>query len=98
MWQQLRTVVEERKVEEAVNRFSEKFPRFDEAWEGLKWLLAREGQNLGLWRTEGDTHYRVYVQAGDELAGTPEIWVVYVCTDNEIIILDIEAREADTAH
>ena len=48
--------------------------------------------------TEGDTHYRVYVQAGDELAGTPEIWVVYVCTDNEIIILDIEAREADTAH
>ena len=98
MWQVLRTIVEQPAVQKAADKYSAKFPRFDEAWEALKWLLARSGNTLGIWQNVGATQYRVYVQASDELALTPEIWVVFTCSDDEVVIHGLEAREPDTKH
>jgi hypothetical protein len=36
----------------------------------------------------------VYVQAGDPIARTPDIWVVYTYTDGTVTIMGINAVEA----
>lgn len=90
----MRTIVEESAAQEAADSFVEQFSRFDEAWEGLKWLLARN-PDIGIKQTDANnqpTGYRLYAQAHDELAGTPEIWVVYSVSDNEVIIYEINAQ------
>jgi hypothetical protein len=95
-WQTLRGIVEELDVSEYVDLFSEKFPRFDEAWEALKWLLSRnpepKGSALKI-MPDGASRYRAYVLAGDPLAGTPDIWVVYTSTDSEVNIMGVNAQE-----
>jgi len=95
MWQYLRTVVEERAAEEAANSFDEKFPRFEEAYEALKWILVRE-PDRGMYKP--DSPFRLYVQAGDPLAETPSLWEVYSVTEHEITFHGIHATEAQTAH
>ena len=36
-------------------------------------------------------NYRLHIQAADELAKTPEIWVVYTFDENEVVIHEINA-------
>lgn len=62
--------------------------RIGDAFEGLKWLLARS-PGLGVGRTDIETGERIYVVGADELAETPEIWVLYTDTENEIHIWDV---------
>lgn len=97
-WQVLREVVEELDVSNYVDLFTEKFPRFEEAWEGLKWLLSRNPAPKGSARREAVSggEYRSYVSASDPLAKTPEIWVVYTYTDDQVIILGVNAVEPRT--
>lgn len=91
MWTKLRTVVLEQKAEAAVQKHTGNVHRFDEAFEGLEWFLAREPE-VGKYQNVDGKHVRVYVQSGDNLAKTPDIWVVFEITDDEIIIYDIEIR------
>jgi hypothetical protein len=97
-WERLRTIVEELDVEEQVDLWSEKFERFDEAWEGLQWLLCRtpDLKEAMLWG-DGTEGYRAYVAAGDPLANTPDIWVVYTFTEAEVVILGVQAVERTTS-
>lgn len=94
MWQRLRTIVEETAASQAADSFSDKFTRFDEAWEGLKWLLSRNPE-IGYRQTTSknghSTGFRLHIQASDEFAKTPEIWVVYTFDDNEVTIYEINA-------
>ena len=91
-WLTLRGIVEELDVAEYVDMFSEKFPRFGEAWEGLKWILSRTPELQGAARTVvGGRHYRAYVLASDLLAGTPEIWVTYTYNDDTVTIIAVNA-------
>ena len=70
--------------------------RFNEAWEGLVWLLARRGDRIGIVHTGAGREFRLYVQAGDELARTPQIAVVYSFeTQTKIAIHGIRC-EAET--
>lgn len=93
-WQTLRAIVEELDVAEYVDMFSEKFPRFSEAWEGLKWVLARTPALQGTARTVvNGREYRAYVLAGDLLANTPEIWVVFTFNDDSVTIVAVNAVE-----
>ena len=95
-WFHARTIVEEPAAERAAARFVKKFTRFDDAFEALKWLLARECETLsGPSRTVGDVEYHLYRQAADHLAGTPEITVLFTYDDNEITIIGINAEEAE---
>lgn len=90
MWQTLRTVVEDHAAQLSVDQYATEFTRFNEAWNALKWFLARSGDKIGA-AAEPAKPYRLYVQAADPLAKTPEIWVVYSVTPNEIIIHDVKA-------
>lgn len=93
-WEILRTVVEEHTAAQTVDRLTQAYPRFEEAWEGLKWLLARNPVLKGSVRKMvGTEEYRLYVLAGDAVAKTPDLWVVYTHTDAQITVLDVEARE-----
>ena len=100
-WQILRGIVEELDVSEHVDLYSERFPRFNEAWEALKWLLSRNPEPKGSARKVNSDNpdgprYRAYVLAGDWLAGTPDIWVVYAYNDAEVTIFGVQAQEAST--
>lgn len=90
MWTRLRTIVEEVEAEHAAELLAADFPRFDEAWDALKWLLCRR-PGLGYSREAGGIEFFLYVSAPDELAKTPAIWVVYSYTDHEVIIYDLNA-------
>lgn len=74
-WETLRTIVEELDVSEQVDLYTEKYPRFDEAWEGLKWLLARTPDLKGaaVWAGDwvGEGSFRAYAAAGNPLATRP---------------------------
>lgn len=91
-WSTARTVVEEKAVSDAVDRFSKRYRRFAEAYEALKWLLARRCEHLpaGM-RTVGGVTYHLYRQAPDRLAGTPAIIVVYTYDHKEVVLIDLKA-------
>lgn len=94
-WFSARTIVEEASVSTAVDRFTRKYPRFDEAFEALKWLLARKCETLqGGMRTVGGVTYHLYRQAADNLAGTPAIVIVYTYDDDEVVLIDIKAEKS----
>jgi hypothetical protein len=96
-WAVLRTVIEERVVSDAADRFTVTFSRFDEAWDALRWLLARDPaqKNAARYVGAGVAHgVMVYVQAGDPIARTPDIWVVYTYNDDTVTIMGINAVEA----
>ena len=93
-WKALRSVVEELDVSETVDLLTEKHPRFSEAWDGIKWLLARTPDLKGaVSRQDATLNYRAFVFAGDPLADTPDIWVVYHFTDDEVIILGVATHK-----
>lgn len=96
-WERLRTIVEELDVSEQLDLYREKYPRFEEIWDGLTWLLARNPDLPGSATWVGDdgkaSNYRAYALRGDELADTPDVWVVYAYTETEVIILGVQARD-----
>jgi hypothetical protein len=95
-WFTARTIVEEVAVELAVDRFSKKFPRFSDAFEALKWLLARKVETLqAAMRTENNVTYYLYRQAPDALAETPAVSVVYTYDQNQVVLLDLRAEKGE---
>ncbi|MFN3521005.1 MAG: hypothetical protein ACK4YQ_02060 [Phenylobacterium sp.] len=88
-WKTLRTVIHELDVSVLVDALTERHPRFAEVWEGIEWLLARTPDLKGSARREGAENIRIHPFAGDELAGTPDVWVVYKFDDNEVVILGV---------
>jgi hypothetical protein len=63
------------------------YTRFDDAWDGLFWLLARRPEALGVTPLTGQSSPRLYVQEGDIAAGAPEIWIVFKFNNDEVEIL-----------
>ncbi len=95
-WFHARTIVEEPEVQEAADRFRGEFQRFEEAFEALKWLLARKCDDLeSLRRKVHGMEYHLYRQAADRLAGTPEITVLYTFDDDEVSIIGVNAEEEE---
>ncbi len=91
-WSLGRDVREDPEVTEGINEAQKKWPRFDDAWAGLTWLLARQAPELGVWQMRGDTMYRLYKQAGNKLADTPDITVVYSFDDQMVYVHDMKAE------
>lgn len=87
MWQLLRTIVEDHEVVNAANEFSLQHHRFNDAYDALKWLLARNPMPHGARSNAvGGKIFWLYVQASDILAKTPTIAVVYTFNPSEVII------------
>lgn len=90
-WGGLRTVVPANHVTALIDQQCEVYPRLEEAWEALKWLLARIADSIGRPSLD-DESLRLYVQADDALAGVPALWVLYrVGVEVEILQLNIAA-------
>ena len=92
MWTKLRSVVLQPTAQTAIDDYTKNLHRFDEAYVGLEWLIVRTPER-GAYQEVHGRQFRVYVQSGDELAETPDIWIVYEVTETEIIVHDIKAKE-----
>ncbi|TAD73578.1 MAG: hypothetical protein EAY70_12305 [Sphingomonadales bacterium] len=90
----LREIVEEPLAASAIDDASSLFDRFDDAWEGLKWLLARKADSLGEASRGGNANLRLYVQAGDAIADAPEIWLLFEIENNQIVVHSIKFLKA----
>jgi hypothetical protein len=64
VWTRLRTIVEEIEAQHAAEVFIASLPRFDEAWDALKWLLCRS-PGLGYLSVEDGIEFSLYVSASD---------------------------------
>ncbi len=87
-WGGIKTVVLDDAVSSIVGAQCQVYPRFQEAWDALEWLLARSASNIG--RASNGGELRLYVQADDPIANVPAIWVIYrVGEEIEILAVNI---------
>jgi hypothetical protein len=68
-------IIEEPSVTRQIVSARERWPRFDDIWHGITWLIAR-GMIVEERQFAGRGHY-VYTYGGDAIAGFPRIVVVY---------------------
>lgn len=89
-----RTISESQEIQGIVDQASKQYERFDDAWRGLQWLLARKGHEIGATKVHQGIEYRLHKQAGK--AGQnpiPDIIIVYTVGVNEIDIVALRASE-----
>ena len=80
------TIVLEHGAQKVVDAARKNHPRFDDAYNALEWLLARKPK-IGFSRKDNNgVKWYVHVQAGDPVAQTPEIWVLYQVEPNQVVI------------
>ncbi|MBD1871831.1 hypothetical protein H6F95_31910 [Cyanobacteria bacterium FACHB-471] len=81
-----KTIVESDKAQEIVDRARTEYDSFEEVWDGLTWLLARKGAEIG----EEYQGQRIYKTRGVDGAWTvPSILVLYKVKEHEVEILSI---------
>lgn len=89
-WQLARSVVLEHSAAADLDRYELELPRFEEIWRGLEWLVARSPE-----KSRGDERdgkeYRLMARAGNALAGTPTIAIVYTFDEKEVTVYAIKA-------
>lgn len=91
-WIQLREVECTSDAQAEVDQACEQFPRFAEMWEGLLWLLRRQPEPVGSFRTTySGRPFVVYCVEGDSVAGTPSVNLVYEFDDGVIKIHGVNA-------
>jgi hypothetical protein len=90
-WLFARTIIEDHAVTNVIPLYQQQFPRFDDAYDALKWNLARRADRLGLRSFVGGVEYRLYRQGPDPLALTPALIVVYTYTTNDVTIHGLRA-------
>ncbi len=97
-WISARTVVKENDVSAECDRLERTYVRFDDLLAAIEWLLARRCDEIeSLKRTVHGFEYRLYRFAGDTVAGTPEVVVLYTYDDDEVNLIGIRAEEADSS-
>jgi len=89
----LRQIIEDDHVSDTIDIGCRSSQRLREAWEGLKWLLARmpeigKGLDLG----EG---IRIHKQSGSIIPMVPEITVLYEYNDNAVEIRAVKLTYED---
>lgn len=91
-WGGLRTIVESDAAQAAIDAGCATYPRLDESWEALKWLLARSAGTIGRPPRTGDPRLRLYVQDGDRVANVPAIWIVFRLEDDQVEIIALRVE------
>ena len=79
-------IIEEPNVTLLINQARTNYPRFDDTWEGIMWLLAYGGHKMGSPTELGGVGHRIYVDNGDAVAGFPRILIVYKVTVEAFVI------------
>jgi hypothetical protein len=84
----VRTVVEDINVSETIDAEQSIYPRLDEAFEALKWWLARVPESGEI---IDDVNW-LYMQDGDDRANIPALVVVYTFNGYELRMKHILVR------
>lgn len=84
------TICEEVEVSQAIDLYHVKYKRFEDAWDGLKWLISRK-PCLGV-RID-TTDFFLYKQDGFLNLNIPTIIILYSFNDSKITIKSINASE-----
>jgi len=79
-------IVEEPNVTKLLQQARATYPRFDDAWDGIIWLIAHGGHKMGTPYQFGGVGHRIYVDSGDAIAGFPRVVVVYKYTLEAFIV------------
>jgi hypothetical protein len=79
-------VIEEQAVTQLIEAARSQYPRFDEAWDGIVWLIAHGGHKMGSPYKFGNVGHILYVDEGDRVVGFPRILVVYRYTLEAFVI------------
>lgn len=90
-----RTIVENENATIEVDSARKRYERFEEAWDGLCWLLARTANPIGTQRRHNNGNvywlHKLAGQVGER--PVPSIKVLYEMTSTEVIIIAAEATE-----
>lgn len=87
-WQCARTVIENDSVAASRDAATQDFPRFEELWRGISWLIARKGDVMGVRRVVNNKEYRLHVveaASGD----FPEVTLLYTIDKDNVTIHEI---------
>ena len=96
-WFFARTIVQDDSVSAEIDRLTRSLNRFEDAYMALEWLLSRACDEVGaLSREVGGQRYFLYRQAGDTVATTPDIVVVYTYDDDEVVLIGLKAEQVET--
>lgn len=84
----IRTVILSQEAQRTHDDALTAFPRFDEAYQGLEWRIARSPAQgaKGRYSEALGVYVCLVVQEGNWIAETPEIWVLYTFDDQEVLI------------
>ena len=85
-----RTIVLDPQADEEAQRARKVFSRFDQAMDGLEWLLARSPDRGMTLRIPGKDA-RIYVQSSGDLTGVPSLWVAYSFDEDQVVIMALRA-------
>lgn len=90
----LRTIIEQQLVTAALKRAKQEYPRIDELFEGIKWMLARN-PTYGASPVRHNEVIVGYVRRNKAWKGgrIPAITITYTVTDNEVTVEAITIRE-----
>lgn len=95
-WISTRTIVEEPAVSKEIDKLCKKYARFEDLYEAIKWLLARRCNKVDrLTKEIKGVEYCLYRVAGDVVARTPDVVLLYIYDDDQVNILGIKAEEAE---
>ena len=94
-WGPLRSVVEEHIAQISIDALTGQFERFEDAWEGLKWLLSRTPEDIGRHRTHEGVTYWLCHRKGDKHSGIPSLGVIYTFDDETVVIHAVMGWQAD---
>ena len=96
-WQpRYRTIVEEPKASVSIDRLKREYERFEEQWEGFKWLVARTPAKISLRTTLQNQGYHLAHRKGEMAQGLPDFAVVYQYNEDYVRIIDVEVWAEDS--
>ena len=82
------TVIEDPTVTEKIDAESAKYPRLEEAFEALKWWLARNPDSGEIL----DDYHWLYKQSGDRQINIPALIAIYTFDSTSVQIISICIR------
>jgi hypothetical protein len=88
----VRGVIEDSRASRAVDDAKLRWPRADDAWNAVTWVLARDPE-IGMPLNESGTT-RAFTLDGARSIGLPTVTVVYVFDPNTVVIRDVLFEEA----
>jgi len=99
MWTRLREIKLSAEAQNSIDEYQSEFARFNDIWEGLQWLLARNPEPIGScyrYGTVNGTEYFYTGRHGDLIARVPDVWILYSHNEQELLVHDIYACKASS--